>query len=149
MMFAVYDGQNLPYKNNSLDIITANHVLEHVYNPNTVLSELRRITKVGGQVFIEVPNDRSLWGKPHGRFAGTVHFKDDPTHIRPYSKKALIRLCLNSGFTVMRCGVSRNLLHLILSPFLLVAGLLMPQKLCFMYARNSLIGWSSYIIIKK
>jgi SAM-dependent methyltransferase len=149
VVFTVYDGINIPYKEDTFEIITANHVLEHVHNPIMILLELKRIMKAGGSIFIEVPNKRSLWGKPCGRFAGTVHFKDDPTHIRPYSKKDLTELCRNAGFKVIRCGISRNLLHLFLSPFLLVVGLLMPEKLYFMYARNSLIGWSSYIILKK
>ncbi len=147
--FSVYDGQDIPFNNNKFDIITANHVLEHIHNPNIILSELKRVIKPGGQIFIEVPNKRSLWGKPGGSFAGTVHFKDDQTHLRCYSTMELAQLCKEAGFTVVKAAISRNLFHLILSPVLLIAGLLMPGKLYFMYGRNSIIGWSSYIIIKK
>ena len=86
---------------------------------------------------------------PGGKFAGTVGFFDDPSHIRPYSNKDLIQLCKKQGLRIIKVGISRNLLHLILSPILLFIGILMPNKLYFMYARNSLIGRSSYIILKK
>jgi len=125
--FTLYNGENLPYKNNTFDLITANHVIEHIYNPNLTFSELKRILRKGGRIFIEVPNKRSLWGKPGGRFAGTVHFNDDPTHLRPYSKRDLIKLCQTSGFRIVKFGISRNLLHLFLSPVLLLFGLLMPK----------------------
>ncbi|MBW2020563.1 MAG: class I SAM-dependent methyltransferase [Deltaproteobacteria bacterium] len=147
--FTLYDGMHIPFCSNTFDIITVNHVLEHVRDPKTTLSELKRIVKAGGHIFIEVPNERSLWGKPGSRFAGTVHFKDDPTHIRPYSKRDLIELCRNIGLKIIKSGISRNMLHLILSPALFIMGLLLPKTLCFMYARNSIIGWASFVILKK
>ena len=149
VIFYSYDGINIPFTRDQFDIITLNHVLEHVRNSHEILSELKRVLKVGGRIFIETPNEYSLWGKPDGNFVGTVHFHDDPTHIRPYSKAELIQLCQKLDFTIVKSGISRNLLHLILSPALLLAGLLMPKKLYFMYARNSWIGCASYIIAEK
>jgi len=147
--FVPYDGTNVPFHNDSFDVITANHVLEHTHNPNLILLELKRILKVGGEIFIETPNNRSLWGRPGGKFAGTVHFYDDKSHICPYSNQALYDLCRNVDFDIIKCKISRNVLHLALSPFLLIIGILRPKKLYFMYARNSVIGWASYIILRK
>ncbi len=147
--FSIYNGEKLPHQDNYFDIITANHVLEHIQNPKRILTELKRVLKNKGRIYIEVPNKRSLWGKPHGKFAGTVHFFDDPTHFRPYSQIELAQLCRQSGFRIIKSGIVRNLLHLILSPILLFTGTLMPSKLHYMYARNSLIGWASYIILEK
>lgn len=48
IIFTVYKGGKLPYHDNIFDIITSNHVLEHIDNPEMTLSELKRITKVGG-----------------------------------------------------------------------------------------------------
>lgn len=118
VVFNVYDGINIPFNSEQFDIITANHVLEHVHKPDKILLELKRILKPNGQVFIEVPNERSLRGKPSSNFAGTVHFHDDPTHIRAYSRAELIQLCQQLGFSIVKVGISRNLLHLILSPVL-------------------------------
>ena len=147
--FIQYNGEHIPFKSDSFDIITVNHVLEHLSSPKKTLSELGRILRIQGKIFIETPNKKSLWGKPGGRFGGTVHFKDDPTHIRPYSEKDLIELCKDMGLKAVRSGISRNLLHLILSPALILVGLFMPKTLCFMYARNSIIGWASFVILEK
>ena len=148
-VFTIYKGKKLPYTDNSFDIITANHVLEHLPDPDFTISEINRVLRPNGLVFFETPNKRSLWGEPGGKFAGTVHFHDDPTHITPFSKRDLIEVCQKHNLKIIRVGISRNLLHLTLSPILVFLGLLMPNKHYFMYARNSFIGWSSYIIIEK
>lgn len=147
--FSVYDGNKLPYQDSYFDFITVNHVLEHIKTPGNTLIELKRILKKKGRIYIEVPNQRSLWGKPSSRFAGTVHFFDDTTHVRPYSVLELIEICKRHRFKIVKFGVSRNLLHLLLSPFLMLIGVIAPNKLYYMYARNSLIGWASYIILEK
>ena len=147
--FSIYDREKIPYQDNYFDIITLNHVLEHIQNPEIILTELKRVLKNKGRIFIEVPNKRSLWGKPHGKFAGTVHFFDDPTHLRPYSHIELAELCKQSGLRVIKSGIARNIIHLILSPVLIFTGILMPGKLHYMYARNSLIGWASYVVLEK
>jgi ubiquinone/menaquinone biosynthesis C-methylase UbiE len=147
--FIIYNGERLAFQNNCFDIIIVNHVLEHIQKPEIVLTELSRVAKKNGLIYIEVPNIRSLWGKPQGKYAGTVHFYDDPTHIHPYSQKKLAKMSKRCGLRTIKSGVSRNYLHLVTSPILLFAGIFMPSKLLYMYARNSLIGWSSYIILEK
>jgi 2-polyprenyl-3-methyl-5-hydroxy-6-metoxy-1,4-benzoquinol methylase len=44
------------FKKNFFDVITMVAVLEHVFDPNRVLQEIRRILKSGGRLYIEVPN---------------------------------------------------------------------------------------------
>lgn len=148
-VFTTYNGKELPYEDMFFDIITASHVLEHLSNPDFAISEISRVLRPNGLVFFETPNERSLWGQPGGKFAGTVHFHDDPTHISPFSKRNLTVVCQKHDFKVIKVGISRNLVHLTLSPILVLLGLLMPNTHYFMYARNSFIGWSSYIILEK
>lgn len=148
-VFKVYDGKNIPFEDGKFDIITVNHVLEHVKDPDEILWDLKRVLKPNGHIYLEVPNERSLLGKPYGKYAGTIHFKDDSTHVRTYSKNDLIKLFEKFNFRVVKAGIARNILHLLLSPVLLIAGILMPRKLYYMYARNSIIGWASYIIVTK
>lgn len=147
--FTTYNGKTLPYPDKSFDIITVNHVFEHIKDPREILMELKRVLKKNGHIYIEVPNRRSLWGKPNGKFAGTVHFFDDPTHLRPYSQNELMELCETCGFVIINSGIARNYFHLLFSPLLMMMGVLFPKKNYYMYARNSFIGWSSYAIIKK
>lgn len=50
---------NLPFKNNSYDLILCNHVLEHIPDHNKAISELYRILKKGGILIAQVPIDFS------------------------------------------------------------------------------------------
>lgn len=49
------DIQNLPFENNSFDVIFCNHVLEHVEDDKKALSELFRVMKPGGWGIFQVP----------------------------------------------------------------------------------------------
>ena len=44
----------------SFDVVSMSHTLEHVDDPTAVLAEVRRVTRPGGRIVIEVPNVRSL-----------------------------------------------------------------------------------------
>ncbi len=46
----------LPFKDNSFEIIEADHVLEHLYNPFQVMKEIHRIAKPNAKVIIRVPH---------------------------------------------------------------------------------------------
>jgi len=56
------------------DVVTMWHVLEHVYDPHETLLEVKKLLKVGGHLFIAVPNTltleiylRKIFRKPHFR----------------------------------------------------------------------------------
>lgn len=49
------DIQNLPFEDNSFDVIFCNHVLEHVEDDKKALSELFRVMKPGGWGILQVP----------------------------------------------------------------------------------------------
>jgi ubiquinone/menaquinone biosynthesis C-methylase UbiE len=49
------DITNIPYADNSFDIILCSHVLEHVTDDRTAIHELFRILKPGGWAFLAVP----------------------------------------------------------------------------------------------
>lgn len=49
------DIQNLPFENDSFDVIFCNHVLEHVEDDQKALHELYRVMKPGGWGILQVP----------------------------------------------------------------------------------------------
>lgn len=49
------DIQNLPFEDNSFDVIFCNHVLEHVEDDKKAISELFRVMKPGGWGILQVP----------------------------------------------------------------------------------------------
>lgn len=49
------DVQNLPFENESYDLVICNHVLEHVEDDSKALNEIYRILKTGGFAILQVP----------------------------------------------------------------------------------------------
>lgn len=48
---------NLPFKDNSYDIVFCNHVLEHIPNDTKAMQELYRVMKPGGWGIFQIPQD--------------------------------------------------------------------------------------------
>ena len=48
---------NLPFENDSFDVILCNHVLEHIPDDNTAMQELYRVMKPGGWGIFQIPQD--------------------------------------------------------------------------------------------
>ncbi len=57
-----YDGTRLPYNDGFFDAVYSYHVLEHVNNVPFTLSEVRRVVRPNGFVYIGVPNKSRLIG---------------------------------------------------------------------------------------
>ena len=53
------DISNLPFSDNSFDLITSNMVLEHLNRPEIQLKEIHRILKPGGKLIFHTPNKLS------------------------------------------------------------------------------------------
>ncbi|MDP6908310.1 MAG: class I SAM-dependent methyltransferase, partial [Flavobacteriales bacterium] len=51
------DIQNMPFDDNSFDVIFCNHVLEHVEDDYKAMSELFRVLKPDGFAILQVPVD--------------------------------------------------------------------------------------------
>lgn len=48
---------NLPFKDNSYDVILCNHVLEHIPDDTKAMQELYRVMKPGGWGIFQIPQD--------------------------------------------------------------------------------------------
>lgn len=53
--FIVADLTDLPFKDKTFDLVICSHVLEHVPNDKAAMSELHRVTKLGGVVLALTP----------------------------------------------------------------------------------------------
>ncbi len=54
------DSEPLPYQDACFDIILFTSVIEHLYNPDHITSEIARVLKPGGLLVIETPNAVAL-----------------------------------------------------------------------------------------
>jgi len=50
---------NLPFKDNTFDVIFCNHVLEHIPDDTKAMKELYRVLNVGGMGIFQIPQDLS------------------------------------------------------------------------------------------
>jgi SAM-dependent methyltransferase len=50
-----YNGETLPFKDETFESILSNEVLEHVPNLHAILDELNRVLKPGGKILFTVP----------------------------------------------------------------------------------------------
>ncbi|MDP3966116.1 MAG: class I SAM-dependent methyltransferase [archaeon] len=87
------------YKKESFDLITLNHVLEHLENPGLALSKIKSLLKKDGLFIVAVPNSRSL---AHFLFRKNWYQLDTPRHLINYSDKNLNRTLKKSGFRILR-----------------------------------------------
>ncbi len=54
------DVLDLPFENESFDVVICNHVLEHIVDDRKAMSELYRVMKTGGWGILQVPMKNSL-----------------------------------------------------------------------------------------
>ena len=76
-------------ENNSFDIITMWHVLEHVPDLENQIAQLKRLLKPSGTILIAVPNFNSFDANYYGKFWAAF---DIPIHLWHFSKTAIKKL---------------------------------------------------------
>ena len=74
---------------NSFDVITMWHVLEHVPDLEFQIKELKRLIKPNGTILIAVPNFNSFDANYYGKFWAAF---DVPRHLWHFSKTAIDKL---------------------------------------------------------
>jgi ubiquinone/menaquinone biosynthesis C-methylase UbiE len=85
------------FPDQSMDLVTIWHVLEHSHSPREALGSIRRMLKPTGQLSLCVPNYGSLQAKSFGRFWWSC---DAPRHLFQFTKPTLTRYLEDSGFRV-------------------------------------------------
>ncbi len=85
----------LPSPENSFDVITAWHVLEHLYEPHRAIVRMRDLLKKGGLLIIAVPNSASLDARIYRQ--NWIAF-DTPRHLQHFTPAALQTMLKMHGF---------------------------------------------------
>jgi len=93
----------LPFPDHSFDVVTLMAVLEHLSNPDAILSEIHRVLKHGGVLVGTVPSKAS---KPVLEFLSYKLNIVNPDEIRDhkqyFNKKSLQTIFMNAGFTQIK-----------------------------------------------
>lgn len=133
-LFAPYvdvkaDICNLPFENNSFDVIFCNHVLEHIEDDNKAMAELYRVLKPNGMGVFQVPQDVSL-EKTYEDFSitspeeRTKHF-GQYDHVRVYGKDYFNKL-RSVGFQVNEVDYSKTISNDLAKKYCLTKGEILP-----------------------
>lgn len=51
----IYDGENLPFQDSTIDLVFSSQVFEHIHNLDTVLKDVYRTLKPGGKLIASIP----------------------------------------------------------------------------------------------
>jgi SAM-dependent methyltransferase len=55
--------EGIPYPDNSFDVVSAGEVIEHIYDPDRLLAETRRVLRPGGHVVLTTPNLQAWYNR--------------------------------------------------------------------------------------
>lgn len=100
--------ENVQFENDMFDIIVSIEVIEHLIDPKATVSEMYRIVRPGGCVYITTPNFNSLLRYKMGPKYDVIRF---PLHLIYFTPKTLQGLFSQIGFTsknVFTSGYSRT-----------------------------------------
>lgn len=86
------------FANNSevFDVITMNHVIEHVHDPIYLVESVFRLLKPGGILFIDTPNIESSGAKMFGK---NWRGLETPRHLVLFSREGLSKILNSIGFS--------------------------------------------------
>jgi SAM-dependent methyltransferase len=78
-------GMALPFRDDSVDVCYSSNVLEHVDRPRRMASEMLRVTRPGGTVFLSYTTWLSPWG---GHETAPWHYLGGRWAARRYTRRA-------------------------------------------------------------
>lgn len=81
-----------------LDAVSMSHVIEHVYEPDELLSQVYESLKPGGVFWIETPNINSYG---HRRYGHAWRGLEAPRHLTIYNESSLEAALRTAGFRIV------------------------------------------------
>lgn len=114
----IYDGCNIPFEDESVDIVYSNQLMEHIH-PDDALMQLQSIQRIlvkGGKYICVTPN------KVNGPWDISKYFDQVATglHLKEYSVKELNKIFKETGFSQITTYVGAKGIYLMVPVKLLV-----------------------------
>ena len=92
-------AEDADYPEQSFELVTMSHVLEHLHDPRTILEDVNRWLVPDGRLRLWLPDFGSLEARAFGRL---WHGLDLPRHLYHFSKETLAALLRETGFSIER-----------------------------------------------
>lgn len=114
--------EGIPYGDGTFDLVYSGEVIEHIYNPDYMLEECRRVLKPGGLLVVSTPNLQAWYNRALFFFGVQPIFYEVSTkstaigagimrrvklqtlpvgHLRVFNHRGLTDLLENEGFEVL------------------------------------------------
>ena len=95
------DREDIPAKSSFYDLVTCSEVLEHIYDVNHVLMEIKRILKKNGIALLTVPN-LTYWRYRIDIFKGKLPIPaDDDRHIHQFTQYSMLKKLKTVPFKII------------------------------------------------
>jgi ubiquinone/menaquinone biosynthesis C-methylase UbiE len=100
------DATQVPFRDASFDIAMTRFSFHHFPEPQTVVREMARVVRPGGQVAVTdlIAHDSPAVAREHNR----LERLRDPSHVRAFSSGELERLLTEAGLRILRTDISRR-----------------------------------------
>ena len=105
------EADDIPYKDNTFDLVICNQVLEHLKNYKKTISEAIRVTKNEGYIVFGIPNLAHLINRIYLLFGFQplcIHL--DSSHVRSFTHRNFVKL-LNSLESVRLIDCKGSLMY--------------------------------------
>ncbi len=112
---------NLPFADNSFDLVICSEVLEHIPEDKSAMAEIVRVVKPGCDLVVSVPRyypERICWA------LSDAYFNVNQGHVRIYRKKQLVGRLENLGVK----HYARHFAHSLHSPYWWLKCLVGPER---------------------
>lgn len=111
-------NEPLPFADESFDLVWSSEVIEHLKDPTFSLSELRRVTKRGGELILTTPNSYALLFRAIALFGLTPRRIQRADHLHFFNLADIERLAPDAElygyfpYMILRCRIRHALGHL-------------------------------------
>lgn len=93
-------GEFLPFQSDFFDSVFLISVLDHVINPYKTLSEIKRVLKKNGKIYISLPMRHLTWKTELRKFFFPIY--KSKTHVTEFNENKLLNLIKKSELKVLK-----------------------------------------------
>lgn len=109
--FRAADAESLPFPNNEFDAVFCLEVLEHLFDPEKALREVRRVLAKDGYAVFLVPTENTLFKIIWFFWENTWGWIWKGTHVQKFANQELIKMIKKAGFEI--CADKKFLLGML------------------------------------
>jgi SAM-dependent methyltransferase len=124
----VGDGRSMPFSDQVFDLVILEYVLEHILDTSRLISEIHRVLKIGGIVYVTVPFMQGYHGNPRDYYRFTVEginelwnrFKFIKIACEPSGGPTSALICMIKEYLAILFSFNNKTLYSILSQLFII-----------------------------